>query len=117
MRHSSYQITVFRDACARKVQGRDFSKGHQRYDFDVIPMDGFKRQSLGGGCIFAVLEFTKGTNSGSLTSSCRGGQEHIMQQFKEWEYFSFGVKLWANFPINACKTENFISHTLGGLFI
>ena len=57
MRHSSCQITVFRDACARKVQGRDFSKGHQRYDFDVIPMDGFKRQSLGGGvhiCSFGV---------------------------------------------------------------
>ena len=72
-----------------KGRGRDFSKGHQRYDFDVIPMDGFKRRSL-GGCIFAILEVTKGTNSGSLTISDRGGQERIMQQYKELEYFSFG---------------------------
>ena len=66
-------------------------------------MDGFKRRSL-GGCIFVILELTKGTNSGSLTISGRGGQEHIMQQYKEWEYFSFGVESWDDFPINACKS-------------
>ena len=39
-----------------KGRGRDFSKEHQRYDFDVIPMDGIKRRSLGGGviCNFGV---------------------------------------------------------------
>ena len=46
-----------------------------------------------GGCIFETLEFTKGTNSNSLTISGRGGQEYIMQQYKKWEYFSFGAKL------------------------
>ena len=100
----------------KRVGGRDFSKGHQRYDFDVIPMEGFKRRSL-GGCIFAILELTKGTNSDSLTISGSGGQEHIMQQYKEWEYFSFGVELWANFPIDACKIKNFICHMLKGLCI
>ena len=30
-----------------KGRGRDFSEGHQRYDFDVIPKDGLKRRSLG----------------------------------------------------------------------
>ena len=29
-------------------RGRDLLKGHQRYDFDVMPRDGFKRQLLGG---------------------------------------------------------------------
>ena len=38
-----------------------------------------------------------------------------MQHYKEWEYFTFGVKLWANFPINACKTKNVISHKLRDL--
>ena len=71
---------------------------------------------MGGGAIFAILEFTKGTKSGSLTISGRGGQEHIMQQFKVWEYFSFGVELWANFPISVCKIKNFISHKLRGFF-
>ena len=33
-----------------------------------------------------------------------------MQQYKEWEYFSFGVKLWANSPISAGKIKNCISH-------
>ena len=33
------------------------------------------------GCIFAILELTKVTNSGSLTISGRGGQEHVMQQY------------------------------------
>ena len=96
--------------------GQDFSKGHQGYDFDVIPMDGFKRQSLGGVYI-CNCKLTKGMNSGSPTISGRGGQEHIMQQYKEWEYFSFGVELWADFPINAHKIEKFISHKLRGLFI
>ena len=36
------------------------------------------------GSIFAILELTKGTNSGSLTISSRGGLEHIMQQYKVW---------------------------------
>ena len=40
-----------------------------------------------------------------------------MQQYKEWEYFSFGVELWANFPIDACKIKNFICHKLRGLCI
>ena len=57
-----------------------------------------------------------GTNSGSPTISGRGSQEHIMQQCKEWEYFSFGIKLWANFPIYACKIKNYISNKLRGLF-
>ena len=68
-----------------------------------------------GWGIFEFLEFSKGTNSGSMTISGRVGQEHIMQQYKDWEYFSFGVELWANFPINACKLKNFISHKLRGL--
>ena len=41
----------------------------------------------------------------------------MMQQYKEREYFSFGVKLWAKFPISAGKIKNFISHKLRGLFI
>ena len=31
-----------------KGRGRDFSKRHQRCDFDIIPRDGFKRRSLEG---------------------------------------------------------------------
>ena len=31
-----------------KGRGRDFSKGHERYDFDVIQRGGFKRRLLGG---------------------------------------------------------------------
>ena len=39
------------------------------------------------GCVFEILEFTKGTNSGSLTISGRGGQEQIMQQYKRMGVF------------------------------
>ena len=69
------------------------------------------------GCIYATLELTKAMNSGSMTISGRGGQKHIMQQYKEWEYFSFGVELWANFSIDACKIENSICHKLWLLFM
>ena len=33
------------------------------------------------GRIFEILEFTKGTNSGSLTISGRGSHEHVVQQY------------------------------------
>ena len=54
-----------------KGRGRDLPIGHERYDFDVIHREGFKRGSL-GGCIFEVFEFTKDTNSESPTISGRG---------------------------------------------
>ena len=40
-----------------------------------------------------------------------------MQQYKEWENFSFGVELWATFPIVASKIKNFICHKLWLLFM
>ena len=52
-----------------------------------------------------------------MTISGRSVQEHVMQQYKEWEHFTFGVELWANFPINASKIKDFISHNLRGLFV
>ena len=33
------------------------------------------------------------------------------------EVFQFWGKLWANFPINACKIKNFVIHKLRGLFL
>ena len=64
------------------------------------------------GCIFVILELTKGMNSGSLTISGRG-QEHIMQQYKEWENFCFGVELCANFLIDAYKSKSLYAISYG----
>ena len=104
-----------RDACTRKGQAGEIS---QKGTKDTI-LTSYPWTDLRDGhwwvhiCSFGVA---KGTNCGCLAISGRDGQEH-MQQYKEWEYFSFWVELCANFPINACKVEHFISHKLRGLFI
>ena len=91
-----------------KGRGRDFSKGHQSYDFDAYPWKDLRDDNWGLHiCSFGVDQRYEQWQPDNFR---QGGQEHIMQQYKEWEYFSFGVKLWANFPINARKTQNFISH-------
>ena len=104
-----------KDACKRKGQGARFLKRAPK-DTSLTSYPWSDLREDHWGCIFAILGFTKGTNSGSLTISGRGGQEHIMQQYKEWEYFSFVVELWANFPINVYKIKNFIRHKLRSLF-
>ena len=100
----------------KRVGGEISQKGTKDTILTSYPWTDLRDGHL-GGCIFAISELTKGTNSGGLTISGRGRQEHIMQKYKEWEYFSFGVELWANFPIGACKVKHFICHTLRGLCI
>ena len=56
-----------------------------------------------GGCIFEIMESTKGANSGSLTISGRGWPKAYHAAMSELEYFTFGLELWADFLTNACK--------------
>ena len=88
------------------------SEGHQRYDFDVIPRD--LRDDHWETRIFEILEFTKGTNSGDLTISGRGLSTAYHATMQKIRVFQLWVK--ADFPINACKIEKFVSHTGRALF-
>ena len=66
-------VGVARDACTRKGQGGEISqKGTKDTILTSYPWTDLKDNHW--GCIFAILEFIKGMNSGSLTISGRGGQ-------------------------------------------
>ena len=79
-------------------------------------MDGFKRRSLGGG-VYYCFGVHQRYEQWQPDNFRQGWSRTCHAKYKEWEYFSFGVKLWANFPINACRSKNFISYELRGLFI
>ena len=67
-------------------------------------------------CLFQILEFTKGMNSGVLIISGKGWPTgyHAPRQ-KNIRVFQLSAK--ANFPKNGCKIGKFLSHTLKALFI
>ena len=69
------------------------------------------------GCIFVLVELTKGMNSGSLTISGRVAKSISCNNTKNGSISVLGVELRANFPIDECKIKNFICHKLRGLCI
>ena len=102
---AAFFIDTTKDACARKGRGRDLSKGTKGTILTSYP---WTQETIVRGCIFEILEFAKGTNISSLKISGSGWPRvyHATIQ-KNGSISAVGVKLWANFPIDACKIYSY----------